>query len=64
MLASLIIILFAGPSSFPRYILVLFPVYIFLAERLKGGHLVVWLFGSLVLFVFMASLFLRGYWAS
>jgi len=64
MFASLVIILFAGPSSFPRYALVLFPAYIFLAERLKGVKYGVYLVCSFVLFVFMASLFLRGYWAS
>lgn len=64
MLASLLIILFAGPSSFPRYALVLFPAYIFLAERLKGVKYGVYLICSFVLFVFMTSLFLRGYWAS
>ena len=64
MFSSLIIILFAGPSSFPRYTLVLFPAYIFLAEKLSGWKYALYLICSFSLFVFMASLFLRGYWSS
>lgn len=65
MLTNLIIILFGGIlSASPRYALVLFPAYIFLAGRLKGVKYGVYLICSIVLFVFMASLFLRGYWAS
>ena len=64
MFVSFLIILFAGPSSFPRYTLVLFPAYIFLSERLKGIRYAIYLTVSFGLFLFMASLFLRGYWAS
>lgn len=64
MLVSLLIILFAGPSGFPRYTLVLFPIYIFLSKKLSGTRYAICLGISFVLFVFMASLFLRGYWSS
>jgi len=63
-LVSLVIILFAGPSSFPRYALVLFPAYLFLGEKLSGFRYGIYLFCSLILFLFMASLYLRGYWSS
>ncbi len=64
LLVSLLIILFAGPSSFPRYTLVLFPIYIFLGEKLSGAKYFIFLCISFILFIFMASLFLRGYWSS
>jgi Gpi18-like mannosyltransferase len=65
MFTNLVIILFGGIlSASPRYTLVLFPAYVFLAKRLSGIKYIIYLICSLVLFVFMASLFLRGYWSS
>ena len=64
-LGTFLIILFGGqPSSSPRYALVLFPAYIFLAKKLTGAKYIIYLICSLALFIFMASVFLRGYWSS
>lgn len=65
MLGSLVIILFGGIlSSIPRYALVLFPCYVFLAGRLKSIRYLLYIFICSLGFLFMASLFLRGYWVS
>lgn len=65
LLASIVIILFGGIlSAAPRYSLVLFPIYIYLAKHLSGVKYVMYLTVSLILLIFMAGLFLRGYWVS
>jgi Gpi18-like mannosyltransferase len=64
MLVSFVFILFAGPSSSPRYALVLFPAFIYLGQKLSGLKYLTYLVCSYALFVFMACLFLRGYWSS
>jgi Gpi18-like mannosyltransferase len=65
LLGSIVIILFGGIlSAIPRYTLVLFPIYIFLAGKLKRVSYFLYLSVSLIGFLFMTSLFLRGYWIS
>jgi Gpi18-like mannosyltransferase len=65
MLGSIVIILFGGIlTSVPRFALLLFPIYIFLAENLKGFKYILYLSVCFLGLIFMASLFLRGYWIS
>lgn len=51
-------------QSLPRYILVVFPIYIYLATRLKGIGFVIYNIISIALLVFASALFFRGYWVS
>lgn len=53
-------------SSLPRYVLVLFPVYILLARLLEKKKIFLFVFGavSLVLLLISFTLFIRGYWLS
>lgn len=53
-------------SSLPRYVLVLFPFYLLMAERLKNSKakLFVFLAISAILQVISFSMFARGYWLS
>lgn len=61
---SLFVILFGGSlASSPRYLLVVFPVFVYLAKELKGLYYV-YLGVSVLLLIFFGSLFLRGYWAA
>jgi Gpi18-like mannosyltransferase len=65
LLGSIVIILFGGIlSATPRYALVLFPCYIFLATKLNRKSYLLFFIISLLGFIFMAALFLRGYWIS
>jgi Gpi18-like mannosyltransferase len=65
LVTTCLIILFGGIlSASPRYVLVLFPIYIFIASRLSGVKYCLYLIVSTCLFVFMTALFLRGYWVS
>lgn len=49
-------------QSFPRYILVMFPIYIFLAKKLNGVWFIIYNAASFTLLILLASIFLRGYW--
>lgn len=51
-------------SSLPRYVLVLFPFYIFVAEKLKDSKLGLFVFTaiSVILGIISFSMFARGYW--
>lgn len=60
----LIMLFIAYPSSLPRYLLPIFPIYIFLAEKLKNWQYILVVTLSFILQIFMAALFLRGYWVS
>lgn len=53
-------------SSLPRYVLVLFPVYIFLSKELKYSKLKLFVFIAIsaILQVISFGLFARGYWLS
>lgn len=51
-------------QSLPRYILVLFPIYIFLAGKLKGKSFLIYNLVSTIILVVTTSIFLRGYWIS
>ena len=62
--ASLLIILLGGSlASSPRYILTIFPIFIYLAKYLKRYYYF-YLTISLLLLVFFSTLFLRGYWVA
>lgn len=61
---SLIIILLGGSlASSPRYLLVVFPIFVYLSKELKGLYYV-YLVMSVLLLIFFGSLFLRGYWVA
>lgn len=63
MLFSLVLILLGGSfSSIMRYALLLFPAFIFLANKLCGRFFYFFFTLSLVLMVLCASLFFRNYW--
>lgn len=65
MLVNFLIIIFSGSiASLPRYMLVLFPLYIFLADLLSPKFFILYSLLSMVLFLFFSSLFLRGYFVS
>jgi len=51
-------------QSLPRYLLVMFPIYIYLALNLKSKTLIIYLGLSMLLLTMLSSLFLRGYWVS
>jgi hypothetical protein len=53
-------------SSMPRYVLIIFPVYLILASRLqdKKYQLFAFIFISFILLVISFSLFARGFWIS
>ncbi len=62
--SSFAILLLAGNfSSVPRYILVMFPVFIFLARHITGKVLILYYLLSSGLLIYMTALFTRGYWA-
>jgi hypothetical protein len=52
-----------GYSSIGRYLLVLFPIHIVVAT-FKTKYYIIWMFISVLLLVFSASLFFRNYWIS
>lgn len=61
---SLLIILLGGSlASSPRYILSIFPIFIYLTKNLKRFYYP-YLAVSLLLLVFFSALFLRGYWVA
>jgi Gpi18-like mannosyltransferase len=65
MLANFLIVIFSGSiASLPRYMLVIFPLHLFLADFLSPRISRVYFLFSFVLFVFFSSLFLRGYFIS
>ena len=65
LLGSIIIILFGGIlTSIPRFALVLFPIYIYLAGKLTRTGYFLYLSVCFIGFIIMAALFLRGYWIS
>lgn len=51
-------------QSLPRYILVLFPMYIFLAKKIKGKMFVIYNVVSFIILMVLCAIFLRGYWIS
>ncbi len=57
-----IIIFSGGLSSDLRYLLMLFPFFIFLAKKLSKGFFLVWIVCSFCLMLLLATLFLRNYW--
>ena len=58
-------IFFSGSlSSIHRYLVVLFPVYIYLAKTLKGKYYLALCLSFFILLVYLTSLFLRGYWVA
>jgi Gpi18-like mannosyltransferase len=62
--ASLLLILLGGSlASSPRYLLVIFPIFIYLAKVLKGSYYF-YLGISISMLIFLTSLFLRGYWVA
>ncbi|MEK7580956.1 MAG: mannosyltransferase family protein [Patescibacteria group bacterium] len=61
--AVIIIIIFSGGlSSDLRYILILFPFYIYIAKHFSRPSLVIWSIISMTLLIFASTLFLRNYW--
>ena len=63
--SSMVLIFFGGAfSSNIRYLLLIFPIYIFLGLSLSKKILIAWSVISLCLLLFASSLFLRGYWIS
>lgn len=63
LIASIAIIFWGSAlSSIARYLLVIFPMYIYLALHLPKNIRVVWGVISFLLLVFSSSLFLRNYW--
>lgn len=62
--SSLAILLMAGNfSSDYRYLLVMFPIFIFLARHLNGKALAAYYLICIVLLMYLTALFTRGYWA-
>lgn len=63
-LASSIAIIFIGGviSAIGRYLLVIFPIFIYLSLSLSRKSFWFWCLISLLLLTFASSLFLRGYW--
>lgn len=49
-------------SGFPRYSLLLFPLFGYVADYFKKGVFTIYIIVSLILNIFMTALFLRGYW--
>jgi hypothetical protein len=63
LVAGFLIPLMSGVlSANIRHLLVLFPIAIFLATKLKGRIYFIWLIISLVLLIFASTIFLNGYW--
>ncbi len=61
----MLIILFSGGlSSDLRYILMVFPYFIFLAMKLSNFWYKLWIASSLTLLVLFSSLFFRNYWVA
>ena len=51
-------------QAFPRYILVMFPIYFFLAKKLNGVWFIIYNIVSGTLLILLAALFLRGYYVA
>lgn len=63
MLFSVVLIFYSSAlSSIGRYTLVIFPIYVLLAQTLPKKMFVVWCVISTILLIFSSSLFLRNYW--
>lgn len=59
----IVIVVFSGGlSSDVRYILMLFPIFVFLAQKLPLGLFRLWAVISFLLMIGFSSLFLRNYW--
>jgi len=64
LLSSLLLILLAGNfSSIHRYVLVMFPIFIYLGNVLHKKFLVAYSLLSLFLLMYLTSLFTKGYWS-
>ncbi len=66
-LFSLLLPTFTGTfTSLPRYILVCFPLYIWLAKKLEHRPIWFWLYLSIstILLIFNTILFIQGYWVA
>jgi len=62
---SLVPIFFSGMlSSIPRYIIVMFPIYIFLARKIPEKYFYFICTVFFILLIILTSLFLRGYWVA
>ncbi len=65
MVSYILIMLVSGSTtSLHRYVMVVFPIYPVIAQRLSEKQYYAWLAVSGVLFVILSSLFLRGYWVT
>lgn len=65
LLFSSLIIFFSGVlSGIPRYMMVIFPVYIYLTNAIPKKYFYIVCFCFAVLFVYLSALFLRGYWVA
>lgn len=63
-LISLLIILLGGSlASSPRYLLVIFPIFVYLAKVLNKFYYA-YLIISILMLIFFSALFLRGYWVA
>lgn len=63
MFSSFLLIMLGGSlSSILRYVLLLFPAYIFLANKLERKYFMMLSSVFLVILIFACSLFLRNYW--
>lgn len=63
--SSAVFMFFSGIlSSVPRYVIVLFPLYSYLAKKLPGKIYYAICVLFFILLVILASLFLRGYWVA
>lgn len=51
-------------QSLPRYILVMFPMYVYLAKVLKGKRFILYSVVSAILLILLSAIFLRGYWVA
>ncbi len=64
-ISNILIILFSGSlTSIHRYVLILFPIYFFVAKKIHGKKFLQLIIGSIILLLIFASLFLRGYWVA
>lgn len=64
-LFSALPIFFSGAlSSIQRYMVVLFPVYIYLGKKISKKYFYLACFCFLILLIYFTSLFLRGYWVA
>ena len=65
MLFSAVPIFFSGAlSSIQRYMVILFPIYIYLTKKTNNKYFYLICFCFLILLIYFTSLFLRGYWVA